>query len=91
MLTTTHDHGAVRVLRFNRPETLNAFNGAMFDAVTERLLAAAENDSVKVLITTGEGRAFSAGMDFAGQVCTFTAALTPFTGGGECEPRSEPH
>ena len=65
MLTTTHDQGAVRVLRFNRPETLNAFNGAMFDAVTEELLAAAENDAVKVLIITGEGRAFSAGMDLA--------------------------
>jgi enoyl-CoA hydratase/carnithine racemase len=65
MLTTTHDQGAVRVLRFNRPETLNAFNGAMFDAVTEELLAAAENDTVKVLIITGEGRAFSAGMDLA--------------------------
>ena len=65
MLTTTQDQGAVRVLRFNRPETLNAFNGAMFDAVTEELLAAAENDAVKVLIITGEGRAFSAGMDLA--------------------------
>ena len=50
MLTTTHDQGAVRVLRFNRPEALNAFNGAMFDAVAEELLAAAENDAVKVLI-----------------------------------------
>ena len=65
MLTTTHNEGAVRILRFNRPEALNAFSDAMFDAVAEDLLAAAEDDSVKVLIITGEGRAFSAGMDLS--------------------------
>ena len=63
MLTTTHNEGAVRILRFNRPEALNAFSEAMFDAVAEDLLAAEGDDSVKVLIITGEGRAFSAGMD----------------------------
>ena len=49
MLTTTHNEGAVRILRFNRPEALNAFSEAMFDAVAEDLLAAAGDDSVKVL------------------------------------------
>ena len=65
MLTTTQNHGAVRVLAFNRPEALNAFNGAMFDAVAAEVLAATDDDSVKVLVITGEGRAFSAGMDLA--------------------------
>ena len=65
MLTTTHNEGAVRILRFNRPEALNAFSEAMFDAVAEDLLAAEKDDSVKVLIITGEGRAFSAGMDLS--------------------------
>ncbi|NCF45678.1 MAG: enoyl-CoA hydratase/isomerase family protein [Proteobacteria bacterium] len=65
MLTTTEDQGAVRILRFNRPHALNAFNPAMVDAVAEDLLAAADNDAIKVLIVTGEGRAFSAGMDLA--------------------------
>ena len=36
----------------------------MFDAVAEDLLAAEGDDSVKVLIITGEG-AFSAGMDLS--------------------------
>ena len=80
MLTTTHDQGAVRVLRFNRPEALNAFNGAMFDAVAERLLAAAENDAVKVLIITGEGRAFSAGMDLADSPSKQAAPVHGFEG-----------
>ena len=65
MLTTIQNHGAVRVLRFNRPEALNAFNEAMFDAVAAEVLAATDDDSVKVLVMTGEGRAFSAGMDLA--------------------------
>ena len=65
MLTTTQTHGAVRVLRFNRPEALNAFNDAMFDAVAAEVLAATDDDTVKVLVITGEGRAFSAGMDLA--------------------------
>ena len=65
MLTTTQDHGAVRVRRFNRPEALNAFNDAMFDAVAAEVLAATDDDTVKVLVITGEGRAFSAGMDLA--------------------------
>ena len=50
MLTTTEDQGAVRILRFNRPDALNAFNSAMFDAVAEDLLATADNDAIKVLI-----------------------------------------
>jgi enoyl-CoA hydratase/carnithine racemase len=67
VLTITEDHDAIRILRFNRPAALNAFNGAMFDAVAEDLIAAAENDAVKVLVITGEGRAFSAGMDLTDQ------------------------
>ena len=63
MLTTTEDRGAIRILRFNRPGALNAFNGALFDAVAEDVIAATEDDAVKVLVITGEGRAFSAGMD----------------------------
>ena len=61
----THDEGLVRVLTLNRPEALNAFNGALFDALTEGLLAAADDASVRVAIITGTGRAFSAGLDLS--------------------------
>ena len=67
MPTTTEDHGAIRILRFNRPGALNAFNGALFDAVAEDVIAASANDEVKVLVITGEGRAFSAGLDLTDQ------------------------
>ena len=61
----THTEGLVRVLTLDRPEALNAFNGTLFDALTEGLLAAADDASVRVAILTGTGRAFSAGLDLS--------------------------
>ena len=52
MLTSISNNGAVRTLAFNRPEALNAFNDDMFDAVAADVLAASEDDSVKVLVIT---------------------------------------
>jgi len=57
------DRARVRTLTLDRPDALNAFNEALYDAVTEALLAAAEDPSVAVVLLTGEGRAFSAGTD----------------------------
>ena len=59
------DENRVRTLTLNRPEALNAFNEALYDATTEALNAAAEDDDVAVLVITGTGRAFSAGQDLA--------------------------
>lgn len=57
------DHGRVRVLTLDRPDALNAFNEALYDATTEALRAAADDPSVAVVVLTGAGRAFSAGTD----------------------------
>ncbi len=57
------DDNRVRTLTLNRPEALNAFNEALYDATTEALTAAAEDPSVAVVVITGAGRAFSAGQD----------------------------
>jgi enoyl-CoA hydratase/carnithine racemase len=57
------DHARVRTLTLNRPEALNAFNEALYDATTEALRAAAEDPTVAVVMITGSGRAFSAGTD----------------------------
>ena len=61
----TRNEGAVRVLTLNRPEALNAFNGALFDALVEGLLDARDDDSVSVVVITGAGRAFTAGADLS--------------------------
>jgi enoyl-CoA hydratase/carnithine racemase len=59
----TEDSNRVRTLTLNRPDVLNAFNEALYDAVTEALGAAAADDEVAVVLLTGAGRAFSAGQD----------------------------
>jgi len=59
----TTDENRVRTLTFNRPEALNAFNEALYDATTEALNEAAENCGVAVVVLTGAGRAFCAGQD----------------------------
>ncbi|HET9420868.1 MAG TPA: enoyl-CoA hydratase-related protein [Nocardioides sp.] len=57
------DHRRVRTITLDRPEALNAFNEALYDATTEALLAAAEDPGVAVVLLTGNGRGFSAGTD----------------------------
>lgn len=57
------DENRVRTLTLNRPEALNAFNEALYDATADALLAAAADPEVAVVVITGAGRAFSAGTD----------------------------
>ncbi|CAN5877852.1 enoyl-CoA hydratase/isomerase family protein [soil metagenome] len=59
------DENRVRTLTLNRPEALNAFNEALYDATTIALRDAAEDPEVAVVLLTGTGRAFSAGTDLA--------------------------
>ncbi len=57
------DENRVRTLTLNRPDALNAFNEALYDAAAEALTAAAADPDVAVVVITGSGRAFSAGQD----------------------------
>jgi enoyl-CoA hydratase/carnithine racemase len=57
------DYGKVRVLTFNRPEKLNAFDNQLYIEMSGALEAAAKDESVSVIVLTGKGRAFSAGAD----------------------------
>jgi enoyl-CoA hydratase/carnithine racemase len=57
------DENRVRTLTLNRPEALNAFNEALYDATAEALQAAAGDPEVAVVVITGAGRAFCAGQD----------------------------
>ena len=57
------DEARVRTLTLNRPDALNACNEALYDALTEGLLAAADDPGVAVVLLTGAGRAFCAGTD----------------------------
>lgn len=59
------DDNRVRTLTLNRPEALNAFNEALYDATAQALLDAAGDPEVAVVLLTGAGRGFSAGTDLA--------------------------
>jgi len=59
----TEDRGPVRVLTLNRPGKLNALDHPTVVALGEAIRAAEVDESVRVVVLTGAGRAFSAGYD----------------------------
>jgi enoyl-CoA hydratase/carnithine racemase len=63
VILRSDDDNLVRTLTLNRPEVLNAFNEALYEATAEALTVAADDPSVAVVVLTGAGRAFSAGND----------------------------
>ena len=54
---------AVATLTLNRPKAFNSFNREMAFALIAKLKECAEDDSVRAIVLTGEGRAFCAGQD----------------------------
>lgn len=56
-------HGPVLVCRFNRPDSLNGLTGPLVGEFLALLADARVDDSVRVVVTTGEGKAYSAGGD----------------------------
>lgn len=64
MSTVLHtiENGISRI-RLNRPERLNAFNWTLIRELHSNIREAAATPSVRVIIFSGEGRAFSAGAD----------------------------
>ncbi len=61
----TEDRGALRILRINRPDKLNALNTELTQALLDALEAADADESVRAIVLTGEGRGFCAGADLA--------------------------
>jgi enoyl-CoA hydratase/carnithine racemase len=61
VLYATADH--VATITLNRPERMNTISGPMLRQLTERLLQADADRDVRVVVLTGTGRAFCAGLD----------------------------
>ena len=57
------DVGPIRRLTMNRPDALNALSGDLIEALSAALDASAGDESVRVLVVRGAGRAFCAGYD----------------------------
>lgn len=50
-------------VRLNRPDALNALTGTLLAELTEAFRQAGQNSAVRVLVVSGQGRAFCAGQD----------------------------
>jgi 2-(1,2-epoxy-1,2-dihydrophenyl)acetyl-CoA isomerase len=57
--------GGLATISLNRPDKLNAFDGAMHEELYAALGQAAEDEEIRCIILRGEGRGFSAGADLA--------------------------
>ncbi|MFN5444748.1 MAG: enoyl-CoA hydratase-related protein [Crocinitomicaceae bacterium] len=55
----------VLILKLNRPSVFNSFNREMALDLQEELKSGARNEEVRVIVITGEGKAFCAGQDLA--------------------------
>lgn len=62
------DRGGARWLTLNRPATLNALDDALIDALQDALHAASADEAVRVVVITGNGKAFCAGLDLQAQM-----------------------
>src|SRR6187397_3571340 len=56
--------GAIRVVRLNRPEQLNATNHELHQGLAELFPQIDADVDARAVVLTGNGRAFSAGGDF---------------------------
>lgn len=55
--------GPIAIVSFNRPDTLNAIESGIRREILEAINEVNADDSIRVAILTGEGRAFCAGAD----------------------------
>ena len=58
-----HVHDGIGLIRFNRPEKMNAIGALTRKQLGEAIKQAERDDAVRVVVLTGTGRAFSSGAD----------------------------
>ncbi|MDA8539667.1 enoyl-CoA hydratase-related protein [Alphaproteobacteria bacterium] len=67
----------VLTLRMNRPDVLNSLNSDIVFAMIDAFNNAAEDDNVRAIVLTGNGRGFCAGADLAGGNWPSEEGMTP--------------
>jgi len=68
ILHTEWPRPEVALVRLNRPERLNALTYELVERIADEITALAHNDRCRVIVITGNGRGFCAGLDLAGAV-----------------------
>jgi enoyl-CoA hydratase/carnithine racemase len=63
-LVVSRREGAIAFVAFNRPEKRNAISRDVLRALTDAVTAAERERDVRAIVLHGEGRVFSAGVDF---------------------------
>lgn len=66
----------IAVITFNRPDVLNVFRRSMFQTLLDLFERIERDDSIRVILLTGTGRAFSAGIDLDEVSHLFDGAMT---------------
>ena len=64
----------ILTITLNRPDKLNAYTEFMRDEIINALDHADDDDNIRAIIVTGEGRAFCAGMDLGNKGATFDSS-----------------
>ena len=67
----------ILTITLNRPDRLNAFTGQMMNDLISAFDSASNDDEVRVVIVTGEGRGFCAGADLGDGEATFNRVEIP--------------
>jgi 2-(1,2-epoxy-1,2-dihydrophenyl)acetyl-CoA isomerase len=67
--------GGVMLIRFNRPERMNAMGGTLLQEMNAAFEEGQADDRIRAFVVTGEGRAWCAGADLAAPI----AATSPDT------------
>ncbi|MEE8337567.1 MAG: enoyl-CoA hydratase-related protein [Dehalococcoidia bacterium] len=75
LLIDLDEHG-VMLITFNRPEQMNSLSAGLTEGLLGALQRASEDDEVRAVVITGNGRAFCAGAEVTG-------ASDPSSSGGE--------
>jgi enoyl-CoA hydratase/carnithine racemase len=76
------DGDGVRLVAFDRPEVRNAFDAAMYQAVTEALAGALDDPAIRAVVLTGRGPVFTAGQDLREMAAIATGGGGPGAGVG---------
>jgi len=65
LLVETHADGKIAIVTLNRPDKRNAFNASLLATFTETMASLDADPAVRVIVLTGAGKVFCAGMDLA--------------------------
>src|SRR5215207_8066531 len=78
----------VATITLNAPERMNTISGSMLQELSAKLLDAERDPDVRVIVLTGAGRAFCAGLDLTAQ--SSGSGLQVTTSVGELDLREQP-